>query len=173
MPELSVEITAKIKSLETALKRAEKDLVQFKTIADNSTKPLENIGKKGSKAMGDLKKGTANAVPTVTEFSRIIQDAPFGIQGVANNITQLTQNFGYLKQKTGSTSSALKLMLSTLSGPAGILLAISAVTSLMVAYSSQMSKTKKDTEGLTEATKGFIGTAKLEITSLNTLFKSS
>lgn len=111
-------------------------------------------------SMGGLKKSTANAVPAVTEFSRVIQDAPFGIQGVANNITQLTQNFGYLKKQTGSTSSAFKAMLSTLSGPAGVLLAVSAVTSLMVSYGDKLQFATDKNKEFTDSLEG-IGTSSI------------
>lgn len=95
-------------------------------------------------------KSTANAVPAVNEFSRVIQDAPFGIQGVANNITQLTQQFGYLSKQTGGTRAALKAMLGTLAGPAGILLAVSAVTSLLVSFGDQLFKSKDRVKNLKE-----------------------
>ena len=93
---------------------------------------------KGSGSLNKLGKSTANAVPSVQEFSRVIQDAPFGIQGVANNITQLTAQFGNLSKNAGGTKAALKAMLGTLSGPAGILLAVSAVTSLLVSFGDKL-----------------------------------
>ena len=107
----------------------------------------------GSDSFVKVGKSAANAVPAVTEFSRVIQDAPFGIQGVANNITQLTQNFGYLKAQTGSTSSALKAMATTLTGPAGILLAVSAVTSLLVAYGDEIGNLIKGNNSLANSQK--------------------
>lgn len=103
-------------------------------------KAASQLGSRGLKSVG---KGAANAVPSMTSFSQVIQDAPFGIQGVANNITQLTMQFGNLSTKLGGTKSALKAMLSTLAGPAGILLAISVITSLMVHYNTSMSKARK------------------------------
>src|SRR5690606_18684442 len=70
------------------------------------------------------------------EFSRIIQDAPFGIVGVGNNITQLTQSFANLRAQTGSTSQALKIAFSSLlSGTNLLVLGISAVTTAFTLYS--------------------------------------
>ena len=86
----------------------------------------------------------------MTSFSQIIQDAPFGIQGVANNITQLTMQFGNLSTKTGGAGTAMKAMLKTLAGPAGILLVVSIVTSLMVSFGDSMFKSKTDAEKLAE-----------------------
>lgn len=107
----------------------------------------------GSKGMQQFGQKTANAVPAVTEFSRVIQDAPFGIQGVANNITQLTQQFGNLSTKLGGSKAALSAMLGTLSGPAGILLAVSTVTSLLVSFGGQLFNSKKDTDEFSDSTK--------------------
>ena len=141
MAELSVGIGANIDNLEKNLKKGEKDLIHFGKTGEKVGKGFSKFGgaaAKGAKGMDKLGKSTANAVPATQEFSRIIQDAPFGIQGVANNITQLTDQFGNLTRKTGSSGAALKLMIGTLTGPAGILLAVSAVTSLWVAYSKEI-----------------------------------
>ena len=149
--DLNVSIGADNSSLKKGLNESEKDLKKFAGSANKAAKSVSSTTKTNVKlgsSFGKAGKGAANAVPAVTEFSRVIQDAPFGIQGVANNITQLTQNFGYLKNQTGSTSSALKAMLKTLTGPAGILLAVSAITSLLVSYGDELFKTSTDAEKL-------------------------
>lgn len=70
----------------------------------------------------------ANGGNALMQFSRIAQDAPFGIMGIGNNITATAESFGYLKQQTGSTSGALKAMASSLMGTGGILLGVSLLT---------------------------------------------
>lgn len=166
---LEVQIGADIKALEAQLKRVKNNLSQLDGVTKNAgTKVSSNLNK-GAKGMAKFGKSTANAVPSVTEFSRVIQDAPFGIQGVANNITQLTQQFGNLSKNAGGTKAALKAMLSTLSGPAGILLAVSAVTSLMVSFGDSLTSTSKDAGELTNALKDLNGQAQAEITQLQTL----
>jgi len=110
-------------------------------------KAASQLGNKGLKTVG---KSAANAVPSMTSFSQVIQDAPFGIQGVANNITQLTMQFGNLSTKLGGSKAALKSMLATLTGPAGILLAVSVVTSLMLVFSRSLFKTKDKAKALKE-----------------------
>jgi len=77
--------------------------------------------------------GASNAV--ALEFNRIIQDAPFGIIGVGNNIQQLAGNFSALKTSSGSTGAALKASLQSIITPTNlVLLGISAVTSAFTAY---------------------------------------
>lgn len=104
----------------------------------------------GTKGMGTLKKGAANGASAMTAFSRTVQDAPFGIMGVSNNITNLTEQFGYLKKQTGSAKGALKAMLKDLKGFGGITLAISLVTSAMLVFGDTLFKTKSEAEKLKE-----------------------
>lgn len=163
----------------TALSRLQRDEKET-TIATNSLRKelsLLQRDQKGllsstggvSKSFNNLNKSTANAVPTLTSFSQVIQDAPYGIRGVANNITQLTSQFGYLQKSAGGTGAALKGMLGTLAGPAGILLAVSAVTSLMVAYGDKLTFNTSATNKLAKATKEYLGDALAEGVALKQL----
>lgn len=116
---------------------------------DLAGKKVNDFGKEATtfaNKTNTLTKSTANAVPALTSFSQVVQDAPYGIRGVANNITQLTQQFGYLSKSTGGTKAALKAMLGTLAGPAGILFAVSAITSLLVVFSDKLFKNKSATD---------------------------
>lgn len=70
----------------------------------------------------------ANGGNTLMQFSRIAQDAPFGIIGIGNNLTATAESFSYLKQQTGSTGGALKALAGSIMGTGGILLAVSLVT---------------------------------------------
>jgi hypothetical protein len=74
-------------------------------------------------------KATANGSSTLTQFSRIAQDAPFGIMGIGNNLTATAESFGYLSQSAGGAGNALKAVGASLLGPGGLILAISVVTS--------------------------------------------
>jgi predicted PurR-regulated permease PerM len=154
------------KSFDTQIGKSEKQLntlnKRYKQLGGSSSKAA-------AKGVNRVGKAGVNAAPAMQEFSRVIQDAPFGIQGVANNIQQLTSQFGYLQAKTGSAKSALKAMLGTLSGPAGILFAVSAVTSLMVSYGDEMLAMIGTTDKLAKATKEFLGEARAEQIELKTL----
>lgn len=166
---LEVELRGKISDLKKNLVETRKELEKTGDVADNVGTNLEKETKKGVKGLGNLKTGTANVTPTILEFNRVIQDAPFGIQGVANNLTQLTQNFGFLQQSTGSTGAALKALLAGFTGPAGILFAVSAVTSLLVTYGDELLDTATATDKLAKATAKYIGEANNEIAVLKNL----
>lgn len=69
------------------------------------------------------------------EFNRIIQDAPFGMMGIGNNIQQLAGNFSQLSKNAGGTVPAIKAVFSAMvTGPNLALLAISALTAGITAY---------------------------------------
>ena len=70
----------------------------------------------------------ANGGNALMQFSRIAQDAPYGIIGIGNNITATAEAFSYLKQSTGSTGGALKALGSSIMGTGGLLLGVSLLT---------------------------------------------
>lgn len=85
----------------------------------------ENTGNAFSKS---LTPKVANGGNALMQFSRIAQDAPFGIMGIGNNITATAEAFSSLKQQTGSTGGALKALGQSLMGSGGILLGVSLLT---------------------------------------------
>lgn len=84
-----------------------------------------------NRAISNLKQPVVNAGATLTNFNRIVQDAPFGLIGIQNNIEPLFTSFRQLKEQAGGTGAALKALASTFAGPAGVIFAISAVTSFV------------------------------------------
>jgi len=98
-------------------------------------------------------KSTVNANGAVVSFGRIIQDAPFGIIGVANNITMLSEQFVSLKAQAGSTGAALTAMKAAMVGPLGLTLAISAITTALQFWALQSNKTKKALDALGDSLK--------------------
>lgn len=83
---------------------------------------------KNSSALDGNSRATANGSNTLTQFSRIAQDAPFGIIGIGNNLTATAESFAHLSQSAGGAGGALKAVASSLMGTGGILLAVSLVT---------------------------------------------
>ena len=88
----------------------------------------------------NFSKGAAQATNALGNLSRVAQDAPFGFIGIANNLNPLLESFQRLKAETGSTGSALKALGASLTGPAGIGLALATVSSLLVAFGDELFK---------------------------------
>ena len=101
-----------------------------------------------------LTKATSNYNGVGVEFSRIIQDAPFGIIGVGNNITQLASSFQNLRAQSTSTGAALKTALSSIISPANLLvLGISAVTTALTLWQMGAFESSESTKSLADAAK--------------------
>ena len=96
-----------------------------------------------SVAANTFNKATANGSNTLTQFSRIAQDAPFGIMGIGNNLTATAESFSNLSRSAGGATNALKAVGSSLLGGGGVLLAISLVTTGLT-YMSQSGLTVGD-----------------------------
>ena len=84
---------------------------------------------------------TGLAGATLTEFGRTLSDAPYGIQGVANNLSQLSSLFTTFVSKTeGGVIPALRQLGREFIGPLGIVIAIQAA----LAAWEFLSKRQKD-----------------------------
>ena len=146
---LEVQIGADITDFEKKIKEVEYDIKELSKVklekirlgldtkeinaqikdAKNNLNGLKTAVKDtGGQIGGQFTKQVGNGSNTLMQFSRIAQDAPYGIIGIGNNITATAESFGYLKQQTGSTSGALKAMASSLMGTGGILLGVSLLT---------------------------------------------
>jgi len=102
-------------------------------------------------AMRQIPQSSGAATNALTNLSRVAQDAPYGFIGIANNLNPLVESFQRLQKETGSTSAAFKAMAGGLIGPAGIGLAIGAVSSLLVAFGPKIANFVKGIDAAKEA----------------------
>jgi hypothetical protein len=112
---------------------------------------LNQLETKTAKAFGEVKRASGAAQATVINFGRVIQDAPYAviagnIGAIANNIDPLVESFGRARAQGGSFGGTLKEIGKSLIGPAGIGLAISAVTSALVLWGGRSKQAKSDTD---------------------------
>jgi len=122
-------------------KRRQKELNNtFKSQSkqEKSVKRLTNSQQKQSDATG-------SATAATMELSRVVSDAPYGIRGMANNITQLVSQLGSASKKAGGLGAALKLMGSQLLGPLGVVFAITAVVSALDYFYGANKKAEEST----------------------------
>jgi hypothetical protein len=145
---LSVEIGADITDFEKKIKEVELDIKELSKVkldrlkvgldtteinsqikdAKANLNSLKTSVKDTGQSFASAAPKVANAGNTLTQFSRIAQDAPFGIIGIGNNLTATAESFANLKNQTGSTGGALKALASSLAGSGGILLGVSLLT---------------------------------------------
>jgi len=163
MAGLQIQIGADNSELNKKIKEAEFNLKELANVKIDriklglDTKEIDGNIKDVKKSLTDLKttlKDTGNSFgamqPKVAsggnalmQFSRIAQDAPYGIIGIGNNITATVESFGHLRNATGSTGSALKAMGASILGSGGILLGVSLLTTGLT-YLAQNGITVKD-----------------------------
>ena len=158
-----VKIGMDISEMQAELQKSQNLLREFQAQLKKSTNTIEinmlnneikslngTIGKlemgmqKAGKPMGDASQSLIN-------FSRIAQDAPYGIMGIANNLNPMVESFQRLAKTEGGTKKALQAMAAGLIGPAGVGVAIGLVSSLAVTFSKEIAEFfKGPTEELEE-----------------------
>ncbi|CAH56667.1 hypothetical protein PHG11b_40 [Flavobacterium phage 11b] len=145
----SSELSAEISAAEAKIKRLGKlkvdrvklglDVGELTADINTAKAQLKGLNKSVSEtgtAFSKMQKPVQNGGNTLMQFSRIAQDAPFGIMGIGNNITATAESFSYLSKSSGGAGNALKAVASSMLGTGGILLAVSLVTSALT-YMSQ------------------------------------
>jgi hypothetical protein len=164
------QLTAKAKQLKVSLAQAtnEKQIAAYNAELEQTNIELARLNALGKsfaapavKSFNNLKSSVGAANGSAIAFNRIIQDAPFGLLGVGNNIQQFTEQLAFLKQTTGSTGAALKSFFTSLITPTNLLiLGVSAVTSGLLAYQMSSKGAKDETEQLNDALGDFINSLK-------------
>lgn len=138
--------TLEIKALEQQLAQLSHTAEDFSNVNLKSGKALDTLNKN----LGSTASGAGLAGAATQELGRLISDAPYGIQGMANNLSQLGSMFGQLVGKTKSFSGAISLMTKTLNSPIGLLVAFQAVVAAIEFFSTMQQKAKRETESLTK-----------------------
>jgi hypothetical protein len=162
---LKIEVQAQVAQAQAALRQLQ-----------TSLKGTEQAAKGVSTQMPKLGNSTNQATFALTNFSRVVQDAPFGIIGIANNIDPLLQSFTALKASTGSTGAALKALAGSLIGGGGLALAVSAVTSAFTFFALSQRGANKELNEAKSTTDGYVRNLteqKLELQSLVNIVKDA
>lgn len=150
--DLNINIGANITDLDGAMTKAQNLLGQFQSALKKATNVgeiqylnrqidgLNSTIKNINNQMGNAAKQTGDATQSLINFSRIAQDAPYGIQGIANNLNPMLESFQRLSQTEGGTKKALTAMIDGLAGPAGLGVVLGLVSSAAVVFSDKISK---------------------------------
>lgn len=103
-------------------------------------KGVSQTGAQITKSFGtSANKSIEGTTMAVTNFNRIVQDAPYGIIGISNNLEPMIQSFNQLKGQTGSTTRALKtLLVSAFTGPGALITAVSLGSTLLLTFGDRI-----------------------------------
>ena len=135
--------TVSVKKFEAELKKATIANKQFNNTLSGREGMTTNAGLAGA---------------TLTELGRTISDMPYGIRGVANNLSQLSTLFTTMVAKVDSNvkgfarvGRAFKMLKAQMMGPLGIVLIFQAAISALDFFAGSTRNATKEVDALTKA----------------------
>jgi hypothetical protein len=162
------QLTAKAKELKVSISQAtnEKQIAGFNAQLEQTNQELTRLNALGksfantsTQSFNKFRVSAGAANGSAIAFNRVIQDAPFGIIGVGNNIQQLAEQFSALRVTTGSTGSALSTFFKSLfTGSNLLVLGISAATAAFTAYQLGAFDSAEETRDLDQELSDFTKT---------------
>jgi hypothetical protein len=130
-PRIEVEVVAKVDGLSAGVTAASGQLDKLGKAVQTTAPQVDKLTRAASRY---------NSVGI--DFARVIQDAPFGIIGVGNNIQQLSASFSNLGNAGDSVSTKLKTAFSSIfSSGNALVLAVSVLTTAFTIYQQNSEKT--------------------------------
>jgi hypothetical protein len=136
-------------------------------MADNILKGIIKIEAPGlqqttnqvAQAVGRTEQSLKRLSPTTNEatgslinLGRVVQDAPFGFLGIANNLNPLIEGFSRTAKSAGGFTGAMKAMGKSLVGAGGLSLAVSLVSTGLILFGDKLFGTSKAAKEADEAT---------------------
>ena len=130
-------LTDQIKAYESYIAQ-NKNLI---TAQNGASQAAEKLASQQQK----LSTSTGGANSQLTAMGRIIQDAPYGLNAISNNISNTIEQMGYLVKSTGSVGGAMSALSATLFSTSGILIALAALPGVIQFFrgTGQEAKTAK------------------------------
>lgn len=167
------QLQAQLKRFEAGLKTATNQ-ASFDRINRAIDATKQKINALNTGGMDKFVRGQRQAGQAVTDFSRIVQDAPYvvlsgNISAIANNIDPFVLSLQRAKTAGGGFTGTMKAIGSSLAGGAGIGLAISLVTSGLVLFGDKLFGASAATKAANAAIKELAGTIAKDLVQLGTL----
>jgi len=122
-------------------------------------KELKNL----EKTVGGFKTATGGATAAAMELGRVVSDAPYGIRGMANNVSQLASQITYMANATDKATGksvgfvgAIKGVGRSLMGTTGVLLAIQAVIAAVDYFANRTDNATDSASDFEEGINGLV-----------------
>jgi hypothetical protein len=147
------EINAQAQSLRNLQKNAQIGSQEYADLGQG----VADLGQ----AMGGASMATGGMTSSALELGRVISDAPYGIRGMANNLSQLGSNLFFAAKQAGGMKNAITGLLGALRGPLGILVAFQAVIAAIDYFSSSSKEAEDSTKSFTEELQEQVDTLKI------------
>lgn len=161
----------------------EADINKWGPNLDKAGKDINSFANNAKRDLDKVSKAQKGAGTVAMEFNRIIQDAPFGMMGISNNLTQLTDNYKNYAQNVrqaaleqGKAISNFQIFKGAVAGilsPINLFsLGLSVVTSGIMLYTQWQQRAKTKTAELASETKKYTDDLKKFIDTLDSVTKA-
>lgn len=124
----------------------------------NSVKLTDKELKSLEKTVGGFKSATGGATAAAMELGRVVSDAPYGIRGMANNVSQLASQITYMANATDKTTGktvgfvgAIKGVGKALMGTTGVLFLIQGAIAALDYFYGANKKAEKSVSSFRES----------------------
>jgi hypothetical protein len=105
---------------------------------NGGVKSFEASTVRATATLGRFRPASNEATTSLINLGRVVQDAPFGFLGIANNLNPLFESFGRVSKGAGGFKGALKALGSSLTGAGGLSLAISVVSTGLILFGDKL-----------------------------------
>jgi hypothetical protein len=152
----SVEILqSQLQRLQKILSQEGLSFTQVQRVSDLLRKTQGDLNKlnaaNATTSLGKLGVASNQSTLALTNLGRVVQDAPFGFLGIANNLNPLLESFQRLKATTGTTGGALNELGKSLTGAGGLGFALSLVSSALIVFGDKLFGSKAASEASEQA----------------------
>jgi hypothetical protein len=134
-------------------------LAAYRAAAEQTDKTMTKLidhNKVGAQSFRDIGNAAGQARTTMVGLNYIIQDLPYGLRGVGNNLDMTATQMTMLIGQTGGVGNAFRALYATMSGPTGVLFAISTLIALLQYLPNLFKETNKGaSEAANEGLKEF------------------
>lgn len=142
------------KDIDLTVRNAEKSANQLNTAISKtgsganikSIKITQKEYEKLAKTQNQVKNASGSASSSVLELGRAISDSNYGIQGMANNLSQLSSNLLFTVKSAGGLTGGLKALKSAFLGPLGLIVAFQTVIMLIERFSMRQQEATSGAE---------------------------
>jgi len=142
------------KDIDLTVKNAEKSANELNTAISKtgsganikSIKITQKEYEKLARTQNQVKNASGSASSSVLELGRAISDSNYGIQGMANNLSQLSSNLLFTVKSAGGLTGGLQALKSAFMGPLGLIVGFQTVIMLIERFSMRQKEATSDVE---------------------------
>jgi len=162
---IEIIISAEVQNAIAALEKVQASLLE-----------TDKVLNKVSNSTNQSAKVNNQAAFVLNNFNRVIQDLPFGLRGVANNLDPLIESFNKLRTSSLSTRGALAALSASFGGGAALAAGVSIATTVLMTYGDELLKlvgisqqAEENNNKLKDSISGVYGEVAKEATQVTTL----